>query len=415
MWMDTRAGAAALLFVLVCATTACGGDSGSGATDAETNDTTDVGTDTEPDTGTDAELDAELDADVDPAPDADADADAAPDADADSELDSDADTAPELDADTTLALGEPCTTDLECGEGAWCSTVEDYRRCSPRLFGGLEHELDFVWIPSGTFEQGTPEATNEERPFTATLTRPYFVSRTEVTQAQWVAATGGVNAACYQDAESEVCTRVDENPNGPIETVDWYSALAFANWLSVANGLSACYTLLECEDEAEGWHDGIHDGCTGATFAGLSCSGYRILTESEWERAARGNTDTRSYWGDSAEPATVELYSWFDTNAGPRTQVVAQKLPNAFGLYDMVGNAGEWVWDWVYSNEFFDWHPYPAVEATDYLGPAEGFVIGSRGAGWRDPADEMRVANRNGSDPTGRAPDLTIRLGRTSP
>lgn len=316
---------------------------------------------------------------------------------------------------TAGTLGGACSADSDCPAGTWCSTVDELQRCSPRLFAGLPHELDFVYVPSGTFEQGTPGALDQERPFMATLTRNYFVSRTEVTQGQWVAATGAVNPSCYQDADTPACTRVDDNPEGPIETVDWYSALAYANWLSTEAGLPTCYTLQECEDTEAGWHDGIHEGCTGATFLGLNCSGYRLLTESEWERAARGGTTGANFWGDALDEATVEAFAWLNSNANDQTQPVGQKLPNPYGLFDTAGNAIEWVWDWVYSEDPVDWHPYPAEPTTNYTGPPIGFVIGTRGAGWRDSADEMRAALRNGSDPTGRAPDLTIRLGRTSP
>ncbi len=76
-------------------------------------------------------------------------------------------------------------------------------------------------------------------------------------------------------------TTRNANDSGPVDRVDWYSTLAYANWLSTNQGLSACYTLTGCGDATSGWHDGAHSGCTEATFTGVSCTGYRLLTESE--------------------------------------------------------------------------------------------------------------------------------------
>jgi sulfatase modifying factor 1 len=305
-------------------------------------------------------------------------------------------------------LGVVCETDNDCGQDEWCSTVPDYRRCSPRLFSGAAHQMDFVFVPSAPsgYQQGTPGATNEERPFTATITRNYFVSRTEVTQGQWKAATGGTNGSCFQSTTGTSCTTSNANNNGPVEQVDWYSTLAYANWLSVNQGLSACYTLSGCTDATSGWHDGADSGCTGATFTGLTCTGYRLLTESEWERAARGGTTSTYYWGEATDMATVGLYSWFGGNAGNRTHAVGGKQANVFGLYDMSGNVWEWVWDYFES-------AYPSSSATDYMGPSSGSRT-VRGGSWFNGASDLRSADRNFYLESDRINRIGFRLARTA-
>jgi formylglycine-generating enzyme required for sulfatase activity len=267
--------------------------------------------------------------------------------------------------------------------------------------------MDFVFVPSGTFEQGTLGATNDDRPYTATISRNYFVSRTEVTQGQWKAATGGTNGSCFQSTTGTSCTTSNANNNGPVERVDWYSTLAYANWLSVNQGLSACYTLSGCTDATSGWYDGVHSGCTGATFTGLTCTGYRLLTESEWERAARGNTTSTYYWGEATDTATVGLYAWFNGNAGSRAQAVGGKQANAYGLHDMSGNVWESVWDWYAS-------AYPSSSAMDYIGPFSGSFRGFRGGGWSNVTSDLRSANRGSGPPSGRSSNIGFRLARTA-
>jgi formylglycine-generating enzyme required for sulfatase activity len=310
-------------------------------------------------------------------------------------------------------LGNPCTLDSECPERAWCPTDTRFRRCSPRPTVAPVVTIPFQFVPFGTFEQGTVGATDQERPYESTISRDYFVSRTEVTQEQWEGLTGGTNPSCFQSSTATSCTTNGTNDNGPVERVDWYSALAFANALSAAEGLTPCYSLIGCADAASGWHDGQHAGCTTATFGGLTCTGYRLLTESEWERAARAGTTGPYYWGVATDVISIGLNAWCASNSGSRTRNVGMKAGNRYGLFDMSGNVGEWVWDWVYSPS--DWTEYPVGNETDYVGPASGSDRGIRGGDWRSSASTLRVAFRFHRRPASFGNDVGIRLARTVP
>jgi formylglycine-generating enzyme required for sulfatase activity len=199
--------------------------------------------------------------------------------------------------------------------------------------------------------------------------------------------------------------------------------VGYANALSAYEGLPLCYSLplSECSGS---WQAGTLD-CGRVVNPGVSaptvqqCAGYRLLTESEWERAARGGTTTAYFWGNSSDASLVGPYAWFGLNSGGRTQEVGTKTGNAYGLFDMSGNVWEWVWDWVIGftegSLVPSWHYYPLVSATDWSGPASGTNRGVRGGSMRFSAPDLRLAHRYRSEPAFREDDLGFRLARTAP
>ena len=310
-----------------------------------------------------------------------------------------------------LPLGSLCTANAECSSG-FCSTgaagtAND--RCTP---SGM------AYIPAGTFTMGSPTAEvgriAGETQHVVNLTRAFFLGSTEVTQGAWKALSGGTNPSCFQSTSGTTCTTSNANDSGPVETVDWYSAVAFANAKSAAEGLPACYTLTGCADAANGWKDGLHSGCTGATEVGPACTGYRLPTESEWEYAARAGTTTATYLGDlsgtvtdcTTAQANLDGIAWWCRISGSRTQAAAGKTANAWGLYDMLGNVWEWNSDW--------YGTYPGT-VTDPTGAGSASLRVNRGGSWLSFARFARAASRSSDTPGLRNGNLGFRLSRTAP
>lgn len=168
-----------------------------------------------------------------------------------------------------------------------------------------------VWIPPGTFTMGSPsteqDRVSNEGPLTlVTLTRGFWCSKYEVTQAQ------------YEEIMGDRPSFFDGDYNLPVESVTWSDATNYCGRLTA---------LMQA--------------------AGLLTNGYafRLPSEAEWEYVCRAGTTNRFSFGD--DPSYLELgtYSWFSDNAGLSTHPVGQKQPNPWGLYDMHGNVQEFCLD----------------------------------------------------------------------
>ena len=239
----------------------------------------------------------------------------------------------------------------------------------------------YVLIEGGTFTMGSPEDEphrwwgDQELQHEVTLTRDFYLSTTEVTQAQWVSVMGS-NPSFFSGCD-----------NCPVEKITWYDAVDYCNALSIQEGLTPVYEV----DGAEvAWDP--------------SAYGYRLPTEAEWEYACRAGTTTAFYNGPGinygpgcyADPNLDEI-AWYCENssgakAGKRTQEVGQKLPNAWGLYDMSGNDWEWCWDW-FAN-------YTEDPVTDPTGPESGSARVGRGGGYFHYVGDCRSAARLHPRPT---------------
>ena len=216
---------------------------------------------------------------------------------------------------------------------------------------------NMVFIRPNTFNLGSPtneagRLTNEGPQTSVTLTHGYWICRFEVTQAEYLAVMGQNPSANTGDLRR------------PVDSVSWLDATNY------------CATLTARELAA------------GRIPPG---SQYRLPTEAEWEYAARAGTSTRFSYGDDPGLTDLPSHAWFGGNSGITSHPVGQKLPNAWGLYDMEGNVLEWCLDWF--------SPYPGGFELDPQGPPVPFDFLStykvtRGGAFDTTDMECRSAQR---------------------
>jgi len=219
-----------------------------------------------------------------------------------------------------------------------------------------------VEIPAGSFLMGSDRASTLSPVHRVSLDA-FRMSATEITQAQFKSVMG-YNPSYFTD-----------NDNLPVEKTSWFEAVIFCNKLSALEGLDSCYTATEEED----YFGQKHRKCD------YSKNGFRLPTEAEWEYACRAGTTTKYCSGD--DESDLERVGWYRNNCGHRTHRVAQKKPNARGLYDMHGNVWEWCNDWYYQN-------YNNSSSNNPTGPESGHDRVLRGGSWPDNADYCLSANR---------------------
>ncbi|MGK5014738.1 formylglycine-generating enzyme family protein [Janthinobacterium sp. HLS12-2] len=215
-------------------------------------------------------------------------------------------------------------------------------------------ELDASFV---TIDAGNILLKNEAKnSFWKEELRAFAICRFPVTEQLYREITGG-----------ELCPG---SATCPVVDVSWLDAIAFCNHLSHLAGLTPCYDI---NGESVTWDP--------------TAQGYRLPTEAEWEYACRaGGQEVR--YGD------LDAIGWHAGNSNDSRHPVGEKVENALGLYDMIGNVWEWCWD------RFD---------PDVYGEYRVF----RGGGWLDVPNACRASCRRKSHPTYRIDDLGFRIVRS--
>ncbi len=193
-----------------------------------------------------------------------------------------------------------------------------------------------------------------------TITKPFWLGKTVVTQSQWKAVMGN-NPSHFKGDDL------------PVEQVSWHDAVAFCEKLNA----------MKRDTVPDGYH-------------------YTLPTEAQWEYACRAGTTTRFYYGDDPDYGQLEKYAWDGYNSSDKTHPVGEKLPNEWGLYDMHGNVFEWCLD--------GYDDYTGESVSDPQGPHKVTDGVYRGGSWYYNASYCRSALRDGDWPGCKRHDLGFRV-----
>jgi formylglycine-generating enzyme required for sulfatase activity len=231
---------------------------------------------------------------------------------------------------------------------------------------------EMVVVPAGEFMMGL--STNEEGRTTSeiaqhkvTITVPFAVSVFEVTFDEWD------TCATYGNCDPQILDNDFGRGRKPVVNVSWYDAQRYAAWLSKMTGKS-----------------------------------YRLLSEAEWEYAARAGTRTSYSWGQEIGKGKANCVGCGSEWDGKRTAPVGSLAANAFGLHDMHGNVSEWVEDCYHTS-------YRGAPADGRAWTAGGDCSSRilRGGGWNDSPINLRSASRGSAGMFVRSDSLGFRVART--
>ena len=215
--------------------------------------------------------------------------------------------------------------------------------------------MRFVWIYPGTFEMGSPKQERDrnvlETQHTVKLTKGFYMAAYPVTQDQWYDMMSAEYARPVEGFDIVVPSRFDGEKKLPVETVSWNDCQAFLAKLNKKEKRN-----------------------------------YRLPTEAEWEYACRAGTKTAFNVGDQLATSQANFAASYGNRNRKKTTPVGSFAPNAWGLYDMHGNLGQWCQD--------RFAKYPENAVVDPQGPDKGGSRILRGGSWEDAAGRLRSAAR---------------------
>jgi len=279
---------------------------------------------------------------------------------------------------------------------------------------------NMVLIPAGSFTMGDTfnEGYGDELPTHTVYVSGFYMDQYKVTKALWdeVYNWATTNGYSFDDGDSGQ----GKAANHPAHTMTWYDAVKWCNARSEKEGLTPAYYT------DSGLTTRYRSGQV-TPYVNWNTSGYRLPTEAEWEKAARGgasghrfplsdsNTITHSranYYSESGyiydTSPTRGYHPTFATGGYPYTSPVGYFATNGYGVYDMAGNLWEWCWDW-YGSSY-----YVSSPSSNPRGPESGSFRVSRGGSWLSDADYCRAASRLNYDPARMDYDIGFRSVRAA-
>ncbi len=203
-----------------------------------------------------------------------------------------------------------------------CLAAETFRDCSQCP--------EMTVIPAGTFKMGSPQAElsgNESPQHAVTIRKPFAVGVYNITFDEWDACV--IDGGCEGNSPSS-----QEWGRGkrPVINISWYDAQLYVQWLNARI------------------KDSVQSSAAAQSGSTTAAGPYRLLTEAEWEYAARAGTTTAYYWGEDRKKGMANCDGCGSEWDNKQTAPVGSFPPNPFGLYDMAGNVLQWTEDCYHEN-----------------------------------------------------------------
>jgi formylglycine-generating enzyme required for sulfatase activity len=270
----------------------------------------------------------------------------------------------------------------------------------------------FSLIPAGEFQMGDALDGMKDAPVHTVQVSAFYMGQYEVTKALWDKVRTWALQNGYTRWWHTLPIGEAKAAQHPVYSIDWYATVKWCNARSEMEGLTPCYS-------AGG--KTYRTGMVNAVACNWSANGYRLPTEAEWEKAARGGLCGKRFpWGDmishdqanfknvgkeTYQTGSTSYHPTYMTVFGSYTLPVGSFAANGYGLHDMVGNVWEWCWDFYGS--------YPLASQANPRGATSDFFRVFRGGGWIYGADGCRVAVRGSGSP-GCGNNIGFRVARSS-
>ena len=310
-----------------------------------------------------------------------------------------------------------CCCALREGRGMTASVTENGFRCVRRATS-----TNLVIIPAGAFQMGDTfgEGFTNELPLHIVYVSAFYIERYEVTKELW----DSVYLWAITNGYAFDCAGEGKAANHPVQTNNWFDAVKWCNARSEMEGLTPAYYL---DTSFINVYREAGQANLWTNFVKWNANGYRLPTEAEWEKAARGGGIGKRFpWGDTITHTQANYYSTaiyaYDVSATrnynpaysgsgfPNTNPVGDFAPNAYGLYGMADNVSEWCWDW------FDpgWYGKAAATNDNCRGPkGDGMTYRvRRGGSWNVYANKARTAFRDYGSPADATSSFGFRCVR---